>query len=105
MRIHTMLVGVGCLVIGLLASAFTPRLTAQTTPEPCQAPWDVVIGSERAVKSKCSSALAVTGISERAVKSKHWHAVRWNRCTGETFFYSASRHDRNMNPRSTNPVQ
>ena len=52
MRIHTMLVGVGCLVIGLLASAFTPRLTAQTTPEPCQAPWDVVIGSERAVKSK-----------------------------------------------------
>ena len=88
MRIHTMLVGVGCLVIGLLASAFTPRLTAQTTPEPCQAPWDVVIGSERAVNQN-------TG----------WHAVRWNRCTGETFFYSASRHDRNMNPRSTNPVQ
>jgi hypothetical protein len=32
MRLHTVLVGVGCLVIGLLASAFTPRLTAQTTP-------------------------------------------------------------------------
>ena len=70
MRIHTMLVGVGCLVIGLLASAFTPRLTAQTTPEPCQAPWDVVIGSERAERD------ATNG----------WHAVRWNRCTGETFF-------------------
>ena len=73
MRMPTMLVGVGCLVIGLLASAFTPRLTAQTTPEPCQAPWDVVIGAER---------------SSIAVQSG-WHAVKWNRCTGETFVFSA----------------
>jgi hypothetical protein len=71
MRMHTVLVGVGCLVIGLLASAFTPRLTAQTTPEPCQAPWDVVIGSV--------DAIGVSG----------WHAVKWNRCTGETFVFSA----------------
>ena len=69
MRMHTVLVGAGCLVIGLLASAFTPRLTAQTTPEPCQASWDVVIGSSRI--------------------SNGWHAVRWNRYTGETFVFSA----------------
>ena len=71
MRMHTVLVGVGCLVIGLLASAFTPRLTAQTTPEPCQAPWEVTIGTLRGPSR--------TG----------WHAVRWNRCTGETFVFSA----------------
>ena len=76
MRMHTVLVGVGCLVIGLLASAFTPRLTAQTTPEPCQAPWDVVIGEQR----------QAGGSSHRG----GWHAVRWNRCTGETFVFSAS---------------
>ena len=70
MRMHTVLVGVGCLVIGLLASAFTPRLTAQTTPEPCQAPWDVVIGANTA-------------------QANGWHAVRRNRCTGETFVFSA----------------
>ena len=70
MRMHTVLVGVGCLVIGLLASAFTPRLTAQTTPEPCQAPWDVVIGANTA-------------------QANGWHAVRWNRGTGETFVFSA----------------
>ena len=72
MRMHTVIVGVGCLVIGLLASAFTPRLTAQTTPEPCQAPWEVTIGSQRGAGRKLG-----------------WHAVRWNRCTGETFVFSA----------------
>ena len=76
MRMHTVLVGVGCLVIGLLASAFTPRLTAQTTPEPCQAPWDVVIGTERPGGASISD-------------NTGWHAVRWNRCTGETFVFSA----------------
>ena len=60
MRMYTVLVGVGCLIIGLLASAFTPPLTAQTTPEPCQAPWDVVIGANTA-------------------QANGWHAVRWNR--------------------------
>ena len=69
MRMYTVLVGVGCLIIGLLASAFTPQLTAQTTPEPCQAPWDVTIGNTR-------------------IRSG-WHAVKWNRCTGETFVFSA----------------
>ena len=69
MRMHTVLVGAGCLVIGLLASAFTPRLTAQTTPEPCQAPWEITIGN----------------MPTRA----GWHAVKWNRCTGETFVFSA----------------
>jgi len=34
MRRYTVLVGVGCLMIGLLASAFTPQLTAQTPPAP-----------------------------------------------------------------------
>ena len=72
MRMYTLLVGVGCLVIGLLASAFTPRLTAQTTPEPCQAPWEVTIGSQ-----------------SRTTAAGGWHAVRWNRCTGETFVFSA----------------
>jgi hypothetical protein len=75
---YTVLVGVGCLVIGLLASAFTPRLTAQTTPEPCQAPWGVVVGSEQP---------SGAGGSENA----GWHAVKWNRCTGETFVFSAER--------------
>ena len=83
MRMHTVLVGVGCLVIGLLASAFTPRLTAQTTPEPCQAPWDVVIGSERPAGDTVDNNFG-------------WHAVRWNRCTGETFVYAANRHDKNQ---------
>ena len=91
MRMPTMLVGVGCLVIGLLASAFTPRLTAQTTPEPCQAPWDVVIGSDRP--------------SNASTASHGWHGVRWNRCTGETFFYSADRDDRTMELRNQNPVE
>ena len=90
MRMHTVFVGVGCLVIGLLASAFTPRLTAQTTPEPCQAPWDVVAGSARGSAASTSSG---------------WHVVSWNRCTGETFFYSASRHDRTMELRNQNPVE
>ena len=85
MRMYTLLVGVGCLVIGLLASAFTPRLTAQTTPEPCQAPWDVVIGSERPQNWE------MMGRTDSG-----WHAVRWNRCTGETFVYAASRHDNNQ---------
>ena len=76
MRMHTVLVGAGCLVIGLLASAFTPRLTAQTTPEPCQAPWDVVIGEQRSGGG---------GLTQ----DSGWHAVRWNRCTGETFVFSA----------------
>ena len=76
MRMHTVIVGVGCLVFGLLASAFTPRLTAQTTPEPCQAPWEVTIGTNRAAGGGGAS-------------STGWHAVRWNRCTGETFVFSA----------------
>ena len=80
MRMHTVLVGVGCLVIGLLASAFTPRLTAQTTPEPCQAPWEVTIGGR-------------AGGGTRNARSTGWHAVRWNRCTGETFVFSAE-HER-----------
>ena len=75
MRMHTVLVGVGCLVIGLLASAFTPRLTAQTTPEPCQAPWEVTIGSQRPPSLE--------------LREAGWHAVKWNRCTGETFVFSA----------------
>ena len=91
-RMHTMLVGVACLVIGLLASAFTPRLTAQTTPEPCQAPWNVTIGSER---QSASAANSYAG----------WHAVKWNRCTGETSFYSAMRHDRTVELRNQNPVE
>ena len=75
MRMYTVLVGVGCLIIGLLASAFTPPLTAQTTPEPCQAPWDVTIGEE------------TPGIGRGG--NSGWHAVKWNRCTGETFVFSA----------------
>ena len=78
MRMHTVLVGVGCLVIGLLASAFTPRLTAQTTPEPCQAPWKVTIGTSHPHRSGATRG------------STGWHAVRWNRCTGETFVFSAN---------------
>ena len=77
MRMYTVLVGVGCLIIGLLASAFTPPLTAQTTPEPCQAPWDVVIGSEQ------------PGGGGNRGTTTGWHAVKWNRCTGETFIFSA----------------
>ena len=79
MRMHTVLVGVGCLVLGFLASALTPRLTAQTTPEPCQAPWDVVIGEQREAGNNRIGIPRASG----------WHAVRWNRCTGETFVFSA----------------
>ena len=76
MRMHTVLVGMACLVLGLLASVLTPRLTAQTSPEPCQAPWEVITGEQR----------QAGGSTHRA----GWHAVRWNRCTGETFVFSAS---------------
>ena len=70
MRMHTVLVGVGCLVLGLLVTALTPRVTAQAQPDPCQAPWDVV-----------SQGWAEGGNGDQG----GWSAVKWNRCTGEAF--------------------
>ncbi len=76
MRMRTIVVGVACLVLGFLASAYMPKLTAQTTSDTCQAAWDVVIGDERAPGD------AATG----------WHGVKWNRCSGEIFVFSANDH-------------
>ena len=70
MRTRTVCIGVGCLLLGVVASAVMPSLRAQAAPEPCQAPWDVVVGANTA-------------------QANGWHAVRWNRCTGETFVFSA----------------
>ena len=47
---------------------------SEAVPDPCVAPWDVAIGTNRG-----GSGQGTTG----------WHAVRWNRCTGETFVFSA----------------
>ena len=69
MRMHTVLVGVGCLVLGLLVTALTPRVTAQAQPDSCQAPWDVVINDDRGPGGGAT-------------------AVKWNRCTGEALVFS-----------------
>ena len=74
MRMHTVLVGVGCLVLGLLVTALTPRVTAQAQPDPCQAPWDIV-----------------TSAAEGA-DGGGFTAVKWNHCTGETLFFAVGRH-------------
>ena len=69
MRFGNWFVGTALIVIGVLAGTLAPSLRAQAVPDPCGAPWDVTIGSSRT--------------------STAWHAVRWNRCTGETFVFSA----------------
>ena len=82
---RTLLVGVALLVIGLLMGAALPPLTAQTTdparaqatPDPCAAPWDVVLGGERIASGTNAG----------------WHAVKWNRCTGEAVLFSTSNHN------------
>ena len=74
MRSGTWLVGTALIVIGVLAGTLAPSLRAQAVPDPCVAPWEVTIGSQR------------PDISGRR---SGWHAVRWNRCTGETFVFSA----------------
>jgi hypothetical protein len=68
MRFGNWSVGTALIVIGVLAGTLAPSLRAQAVPDPCVAPWDVTIGSSRT--------------------SSGWHAVRWNRCTGETFIFS-----------------
>ena len=74
MRMHTVLVGVGCLVLGLLVTALTPRVTAQAQPDPCQAPWDVIAQVEE--------------MGGGAGTQGGWSAVKWNRCTGEAFVFA-----------------
>ena len=91
MRMHTVFVGVGCLVLGFLATALMPRVTAQAQPDPCQAPWDVVIEAEK------SSSGSFGG----------WSALKWNRCTGEAFVFSVGHYakDASAGVWSKNPVK
>jgi hypothetical protein len=69
MRFGNWFVGTALIVIGVLAGTLAPSLRAQAVPDPCVAPWDVTIGNMR--------------------MRSGWHAVKWNRCTGETFVFSA----------------
>ena len=91
MRMHTVLVGVGCLVLGLLVTALTPRLTAQAQPDPCQAPWDVVMKTQE------------SGINYEGGFS----AVKWNRCTGEALVFSIGQYARDASTGAwhKNPVK
>jgi hypothetical protein len=76
MRTRAWIVGVALFVTGLFAGTFLPSLKAQAAPDPCVAPWEVVAESERNAPSM------YTG----------WHAVKWNRCTGETLVFSTNDH-------------
>jgi len=71
MRFGNWFVGTALIVIGVLAGTLAPSLRAQAVPDPCVAPWEVTIGSQRG-----------------SANDPGWHAVRWNRCTGETFVFS-----------------
>ena len=74
MRSGNWLVSTALIVIGVLAGTLAPSLRAQAVPDPCVAPWEVTIGSARPPADR---------------REAGWHAVRWNRCTGETFVFSA----------------
>jgi len=77
MRSRTWLVGVTLFVAGVIAGVLWPPLKAQAAPDPCVAAWEVVTGVERDASG--------TGRSG-------WHAVKWNRCTGEAVVFSTNDH-------------
>jgi hypothetical protein len=77
MRIRAWIVGVALFVVGLFAGALWPSLKAQAAPDPCVAPWDVVIGTERTTTDNARDG---------------WHAVKWNRCTGDAVVFSTNDH-------------
>jgi hypothetical protein len=77
MRTRAWIVGVALFVTGLFAGTFLPSLKAQAAPDPCVAPWDVVSGEER---------------DQRITGKSGWHAVKWNRCTGDAFVFSTNDH-------------
>jgi hypothetical protein len=80
MRTRAWIVGVALFVTGLFAGTFLPSLKAQAASDPCVAPWDVVVGPER------------VGGGASAVARAGWHAVKWNRCTGEAVVFSTNDH-------------
>lgn len=63
MTTRALAIGFVLLSAGLSVGAGFP-LKAQSSPDPCMAPWDV---------AESSSSAGNGG----------WHAVKWNRCTGE----------------------
>ena len=71
MRFGNRFVGTALIVIGVLAGTLAPSLRAQAMPDPCVAPWKVKLGSMQS-------------------DGTGWHAGKWNRCTGETFVFSAN---------------
>ena len=77
LQIRTVIVCVSLVVVGVLVGAMLPSLKAQAATDPCVAPWDVVTGVERDASG--------TGRSG-------WSAVKWNRCTGESFVFSTNNH-------------
>ena len=77
MRFGNWFVGTALIVIGVLAGTLAPSLRAQAVPDPCVAPWDVTIGTP------------IRPGGHSVQNSSGWHAVKWNRCTGETFVFSA----------------
>lgn len=77
MRTRTVCIGVGCLLLGVVASAVMPSLRAQAVTT-CVPEWKVEVGAERGADSENSG----------------WHAVKWNPCTGEAFIFSAPNHNK-----------
>jgi hypothetical protein len=77
-RTVSFLVVVVVFIVGLLAGTALQTLNAQTPPDPCVAAWDVVVGTQRP-----------TG---EAGTRPGWHAVKWNRCSGEAVVFAADSH-------------
>ena len=77
MRVRTFLIGSGLVAIGVAIGLSAPSLKAQAPASAqCVAAWDVTIGPERSGSGG----------------SGGWHAVKWNRCTGEAIVFSTENH-------------
>ena len=66
--------------VGLLVGLLSPSLKAQAAADSSAAPWVVLEGPER--PSAAGSGLLSGG----------WHAVKYNRCTGEAHVFSTRSH-------------
>ena len=79
MRARTWIAGAGLVLFGLALGLLAPSLRAQApTTVACTAGWELYVGAEMA------GGASVTGGG--------WHAVKWNRCTGEALVFSSPNH-------------
>ena len=76
MRSRSLFLSILLLGLGIVIGALAPSLKAQSPAAPCAAPWDVTTGPERSASGGNGG----------------WHAVRWNRCTGEALVLSTETH-------------